>query len=126
MWAAVLTRLEVVIALIVVAGAGKSAYNGTVRGLIQNIREIPGISDRVDEMSEKQEQMVDGMVALSIAESKDDATVDTAKLAEDLRDGASYRVYLNRDKPKSPYSDIEDEEVEVPEEERRWREQDDD
>lgn len=126
MWSAVLTRLEVVLAGVAVLAAAKSAYNGTVRGLVDNIREITVISERVDEIGDKQERMVDGMVALSVAESKEGASVDTERLAKDLRDGNSYRVYLHRDRPNgSPYADVEDEEgaidPEIPEEELRWR-----
>ena len=128
MWSAVLTRLEVVLAGVAVLAAAKSAYNGTVRGLVDNIKEIPTISDRVDDIGDKQERMVDGMIALSVAESKDGASVDTDRLANDLRNGNSYRVYLSRGEPhKSPYADVEDEEgaidPEIPEEELRWRQQ---
>lgn len=96
MWAAVLTRLEVIVAVLVVVGAVKSAYNGTVRGLVDNIQQIPEISERVDQIGDRQERMVDGMVALSVAEGEDGKSVDTKRLADDLRDGASYRVYLQR------------------------------
>ena len=123
MWAAVLTRLEVVVAVLVVIGALKSAYNGTVRGLVDNIQEIPAISERVDQIGDRQERMVDGMVALSVAENEDHASVDTDRLADDLRDGSSYRIYLTRDGPdgRAGFVATEEEEEEVDEEEGRWR-----
>lgn len=129
LWQMALTRVEVLLALVGLAGAAKSAYNGTIRGLVDNIRQIPEVADRVDRMADKQEQMVDGMVALSVAESDEETTIDTDQLANDLRDGQSYRVYLNRDSPRNPYAETEDEEQlgpEVPEESRRWRSSDDD
>jgi len=129
LWEMALTRMEVVLAGLALLGAAKSAYNGTLRGLVDNIRQIPEVADRVDAMADKQEQMVDGMVALSVAESDEETSIDTDQLANDLRDGQSYRVYLNRDQPRNPYAETEDEEElgpEVPEESRRWRSSDDD
>lgn len=124
MWAAVLTRLEVIVAVLVVIGALKSAYNGTVRGLVDNIQEIPAISERVDQIGDRQERMVDGMVALSVAENEDHASIDTDRLADDLRDGSSYRVYLTRSGSGDRGAYVtgpEEEEEEVDEEEGRWR-----
>lgn len=122
MWAAVLTRLDVVVAAIAILGALKTAYNGTLRRMIRNIGMIPSLKNDVDEMAEKQEQMIDGMVALSVAESHEETTVDTDRLAQELRNGQSYRVYLERGgRPSNPYTNVEDEMEEVHEEERRWR-----
>jgi len=124
MWSAVLTRLEVVVAVVIVVGALKSAYNGTVRGLVDNIQEIPAISDRVEEIGDRQERMVDGMVALSVAENEDQASVDTDRLADDLRDGTSYRVYLSRPSgygTQRGYAEEEEEEEEVEGKGGRWR-----
>ncbi len=124
MWGVLLTRLEVIVAVLVVIGALKSAYNGTVRGLVDNIQEIPAISKRVDQIGDRQERMVDGMVALSVAENEDQASVDTDRLADDLRDGTSYRVYLTRGDgsgDRSTYVSGPEAEEEVDEEEGRWR-----
>lgn len=125
MWESALTRLDVIVAMLAIASAAKSAYNGHLSTVYQNIKQLPVIADKVESIADRQEKMIEGLVALSVAESDEEATVDTDRLAADLRDGESYRVYLERDmNGQSPFADVEDEEV--PEEERRWREHYDD
>jgi len=62
--------------------------------------------------------MVDGMVALSIAEGEENKSIDTDRLAADLRDGQSYRDYINESRA-GPYE--QPDEGEVRDEEKRWR-----
>lgn len=118
-WAVVLQRLDIIVALLAIAAAMKSVYNGRVGMLIRNIQQIPQIADRVDTIGEKQEDMVDGMVALSIAEGEETKTIDTDRLAADLRDGQSYRDYINETRSEA-YGPVE--EGDTSDEERRWRE----
>lgn len=131
MWESALTRLDVAVAVLVILSALKSGYNGHLRTVHENIKQLPQIADEVERISERQEKMVEGMVALSVVEDNDDATIDTEQLAADLRDGESYRAYITRDStrngatPYTPAEEIEEEE-EMAEEESRWRERYDD
>lgn len=111
MWESTLTRLDVLVALVTLAGAGKSAYNGHIRRLVRSIYLLPEVKEKVEEMEQRQEEMIDGLVAVSVAESDDETSVDTDALARSLR-GNSYRMYLKRDGQRSnPYAESEDEEV---------------
>lgn len=113
-WGMILTRLDVVLAALAVLSALKSGYNGTVRSLINNIKQIPQVADRVDRIGDKQEKMVDGLIAVSVAQKKDDAEVDTGELTDRLREGESYRVFLERNGRSGEFSE------EDPEESNRW------
>lgn len=119
-----LVRMELIVAGLTLAVAAKSAYNGHVRGLVDNIYTIESLEQKVDHIEERQDEMIDGIVAVSIAESEENYSVDADRLAEQLNEG-SYRSYLERD-GRSPYPDVEDEELEVSEEEPRWRQEYDD
>lgn len=110
MWESALTRLDVAVALIAILGALKSGYNGHVRKLVRNIYAIGDVKEKVDHMEQRQEKLIDGVVAVSVAESKEDVSVDTDELAQNLR-GQSYRLYLQRDGRSNPYAEAEDEEV---------------
>lgn len=125
MWAAVLTRLEVILAIGGVAAALKSAYNGVLGTVWQNINMIPEVHQRQEEQAETQERMVDAVVALSIVEQDDGRTIDPREVERTLRGDGGVRDFLQKDKNvRSPFADVEDEE-EVPEEELRWRQQGD-
>ena len=123
MWAAALTRLEVLIAAGVVLAAVKSYYNGTIGEMISNIRRIPHMEDQQDEIKQKQEDLVDAVVATAVAEGSEDRSVDVDELDASLRDERGYRDFLAQNhSQRGPFTDVEDEE-EVPEEELRWRNQ---
>lgn len=117
-----LTRLDIVVAVFAVLGAVKSAYNGNVRSLVNNIKQIPDIGKKVDHIEERQEQMVDGLIAVSVAQVEEDAEIDPDTLANRLREGDSYRVYLNR----SDGSGARQNYAEDPESGGRWQTRDDD
>ena len=117
-WAVVLQRLDIIVALLVIAAAIKSVYNGRVGMLIRNIQQIPQIAERVDSIGDKQEDMVDGMVALSIAEGEENKSIDTDRLAADLRDGQSYRDYIDDTSAGAFEKTNEDE---LRDGEKRWR-----
>ena len=117
-----LTRLDIVVAVIAVLGAVKSAYNGIVRSLVNNIKQIPDIGKKVDHIEERQEQMVDGLIAVSVAQDEEDAEIDPDTLASRLREGDSYRVFLNR----SDGNGVRQDYAEDPESGGRWQTQDDD
>ena len=126
MWASALTRMEVVLAVIGLLASVKSAYNGWVRGLIDNIQMIPEVHKAQQESQRTQEKLVDAVVALSIAESEDGRTVDPREVEQTLRENGSVRDFLReRRNHQGPYADVEDEEgnidPEIPEEEARWR-----
>lgn len=109
MWESALTRLDVVVAAIAILGGVKSAYNGHVRRLVKNIYMVGEVKERVAHMEQRQEDMIDGIVAVSVAESEDNVSVNTDTLAENLR-GQSYRLYLEQEQPRNPYAQPEDEE----------------
>jgi len=109
-WGMILTRLDVVLAALAVLSALKSGYNGTARSLINNIKQIPQVADRVDRIGDKQEKMVDGLIAVSVAQEKDDAEVDTGELTDRLREGESYRVFLERNGRSGEFSEEDPEE----------------
>ena len=117
-----LTRLDIVVAVIAVLGAVKSAYNGIVRSLVNNIKQIPDIGKKVDHIEERQEQMVDGLIAVSVAQDEEDAEIDPDTLANRLREGDSYRVFLNRSDGNGARQNY----AEDPESGGRWQTQDDD
>jgi hypothetical protein len=123
----VLTHLDILLALVALASAAKSAYNGWVRSLIDNIQMISEVYTKTEELEDTQGKLVDAVVALSIAETDDSRSVDPNEVEATLRENGSVRDYLRRDRNSTPpYGDVEDEEVEIPEEERRWRENYDD
>lgn len=123
----VLTHLDILLALVALASAAKSAYNGWVRSLIDNIQMISEVYTKTEELEDTQGKLVDAVVALSIAETDDSRSVDPNVVEATLRENGSVRDYLRRDRNSTPpYGDVEDEEVEIPEEERRWRENYDD
>lgn len=124
---AILTHLDIVLALIAILSALKSAYNGFIRSMVSNVQMIPEIHKSQEKTRETQEKLVDAVVALSIAESEDGRTVDPKEVERNLRESGTVRDYLQRERDGAgPYTDIEGEEVEIPEEERRWRESYDD
>jgi len=123
MWAAALTRMEVLLAGIAILAAVKSYYNGTIGEMITNIRRIPHMEEQQDEIKQKQEDLVDAVVATAVAEGSDEHSVDVDELDANLRDERGYRDFLSRNhSQRGPFADVEDEE-EVPEEELRWRNQ---
>lgn len=119
---AILTHLDIVLAVFALISALKSAYNGFIRSLVSNVQMIPEIRQSQQETHETQEKLVDAVVALSIAESEDGRTVDPKEVERNLRESGTVRDYLQRERDGTgPYTNIEGEEVEIPEEERRWR-----
>ena len=119
---AILTHLDIVLAVIALGSAAKSAYNGFIRSMISNLQMIPDIHETQQDSQETQEKLVDAVVALSIAETNDERTVNPREIERNLRENGSVRDYLRRDaNGRSPYADVEEEE-EIAEEERRWRE----
>ena len=123
---AVLTHAEIIVAVLAILSALKSAYNGWIRSLVNDIKMIPEIHENQEEMRETQTRLVDATIALSIAEKDDGREVDPDEIEQALRDNGSARDYLQKARTNSsPYTDYENEE-EIPEEERRWREQYDD
>ena len=124
---AILTHLDIVLAVIALGSALKSAYNGLLRSMVSNVQMIPDIRQSQQETHETQEKLVDAVVALSIAESDNGRTVDPREIERNLRENGTVRDYLRREMDgTSPYADVEDELEEVPEEERRWRQDYDD
>ena len=124
---AILTHLDIVLAVIALGSAAKSAYNGFIRSMVSNVQMIPEIRQSQQETHETQEKLVDAVVALSIAESDDERTVDPREIERNLRENGTVRDYLRRERDgRSPFADVEDELEEVPEEERRWRQDYDD
>lgn len=124
---AILTHLDIVLAVIALGSAAKSAYNGFIRSMVSNVQMIPEIRQSQQETHETQEKLVDAVVALSIAESDDERTVNPREIERRLRESGTVRDYLRRERDgASPYADVEDELEEVPEEERRWRQDYDD
>jgi ABC-type multidrug transport system ATPase subunit len=88
-----LARAELLLAFIAILSALKSAYNGTLRELIENMRMIPNIENKVDEVEGKQEEMqakqgamVDALVALSYSQQYDDVEVPPERMREELLD----------------------------------------
>jgi hypothetical protein len=86
-----LARAELLLAAIAIMSALKSAYNGVLRELVNNIRRIPNIEDKVDEVEGKQEgmqsrqgAMVDAMVALSYSQQYEDVEVPPERMREEL------------------------------------------
>lgn len=126
MWATVLTRLEVLLAIGGVLAAIKSAYNGVLGTVWKNINMIPDIDERQRELADTQEKLVDATVALSIAEEDDGRTINPREVERTLREDGGVRDFLQEDtNGRSPFADVEDEK-EIPEEELRWRRQGDD
>lgn len=126
MWATLLTRLEVLLAIGGVLAAVKSAYNGVLGTVWKNINMIPDMAEQQQEQAATQEKLVDAVVALSIAEEEDGRTIDPRSVENTLRGDGGVRDYLKEDSNgRSPYADVEDEE-EVSEEELRWRQEYDD
>lgn len=124
---AILTHLDIVLAVIALGSALKSAYNGFLRRMVQNVQMIPEIRQSQQETHQTQEKLVDAVVALSIAESDDGRTVDPNEIERNLRENGTVRDYLRRDRNStSPFADVEDETEEISEEERRWRQEYDD
>lgn len=126
MWAGVLTRLEVILAVMGVLAAIKSAYNGVLGTVWRNINMIPEIDERQKQLADTQEKMVDATVALSIAERDDGRTISPREIERTLKDEGGVRDFLQEPtNGRSPYADVEDEE-EVAGEELRWRQEEDD
>jgi len=112
---AVLTHLDILVAVVVLASAAKSAYNGWVRSLIDNIQMISEVYAKAENLEDTQGKLVDAVVALSIAESDESRSVDPREVEGTLRQNGSVRDYLKRDLDgRSPYAGVEDEEEEVP------------
>ena len=125
-WAVLLTRLEVVLAVVALVGAAKSAYNGVLGTVWRNINMIPEIDERQRKLADTQEKMVDATVALSIAESDDGRTVNPQEVERTLKEDGGVRDFLHQSRNgRTPYADVEDEE-EISEEEARWRRRYDD
>jgi len=122
----VLTHAEIIVAVLATLSTLKSAYNGWIRSLVNDIGMIPEVHDNQQEMKKTQNRLVDAVIALSIAERDDGREVDPRKVEQELLENGSARDYLQEsDSITSPYSDFEDEE-EVAEEEARWRREYDD
>jgi len=67
-------------AAVAALGALWSAYNGTLREMMENIR-------RIRHIEKKQEDMADAIVLLGHAEVDDAVRVDAEAMEKDLRDG---------------------------------------
>ena len=74
-----LTRLEVVIAVLIILGAAKSIYNGYIYDhILEPLERVNDMSDKIDDMGDKQEQMyqrqevqIDAITALARSHKKD-------------------------------------------------------
>ena len=74
-----LTRLEVVIAVLIILGALKSIYNGYVFDrVIEPLDRVSEMGDKIDDMGDKQEKMyqrqevqIDAITALARSNKKD-------------------------------------------------------
>lgn len=82
----VLPYLSAAAALGAILAGIHSLYRGTVGELIGNIKRIPHIEVKVDQMEEKQDDMSDAIVMLGHAATQDDIEPDPEALERDLRD----------------------------------------
>jgi len=106
MYALVLERLEILVAVVALLGAAKSAYNGVLSTMWRNLKMISEVYDRQENMAETQEKLVNAVVALSIAESDQDRGVDPKEVEQRLREDGGVRDYLrDRESPHTPYTD---------------------
>lgn len=87
----VLPWIQLVIAVATIAGIAVSVYRGTLGQLVDYIKEIPTIKEHVvdvaetqDEIKSRQDDLADGMVAVSLAHRRDDVEPDPDAMAERL------------------------------------------
>jgi len=93
MWEPLLGWLEVIVAVTIIAAAGKSVYSGWLyRRILQPLnriekigREVEQIKERQEEMSQRQQRQIDAVIALGRSHSGD-AEFDQEAFREDVRD----------------------------------------
>ena len=86
MAASILPMLQVGVAATIIIGALHSAWRGTLREMMQNIRRIEPIEEKVECVDEKQDDISDALVALSHAQANDGVEPDPEAMERDLRD----------------------------------------
>ena len=90
-----LYALQIIVALITVLAAVKSAYNGTVREMVVNVRRIEDVAEEVDDMSGTQDDLVDAVSAIYYAESSESLDLDPTSVEVLKQDGGAGRFVNN-------------------------------
>lgn len=67
---------QALVGLAILFGAAKSAYNGTLRNSYEWLQMIEKINERGVYMEERQEEIIDALVALSHVQDDEDAEID--------------------------------------------------
>ena len=97
MAASILPMLQVAVAATVIIGAIYSAWRGTLREMIRNIRRIETIEQAVGCVDNKQDDISDAIVALSHAQANDGVEPDLEAMERDLRDEETGPARYTRD-----------------------------
>jgi len=92
MWSEVLTRIEVVLALIALLAAVKSAWNGWLRKkVIVPLDRLEGMSESIEEMEEKtgqmyerQEYQIDAIIALARSMNDENGEFDEGQFRDQV------------------------------------------
>jgi len=81
----------IIVGTISILATAKSVYNGAVRSAVNHIGMIPEVADSVEELSDcvsdiksEQEDIKEGVVAISEAQARDGVTIDPDGMAREL------------------------------------------
>lgn len=103
-----LLRVEVFLALAAALAVLKSFYNGVIHRALEAIGMVPEIQEQVrhideeqDKLIEKQEDQLDAILAVAIAQGEDRLSIETDRLIQSLRNDEGSERFL-RDDP-DPY-----------------------
>lgn len=75
---------EILVAIVVLLGTAKSAYNGYVRDFFLDIQRISAVAARVERLEKRQERVIDSVVALAHVEKEDDSEINPREVRETL------------------------------------------
>lgn len=96
--------VEVIVGLVVLGGAAKSAYNGNIRQFINSVQKIQEIDEkldhicsRMDEQRETLDNQRDTLIALAWAHEEEDVEIDPVSTEEELGMGPGVRRFLKDD-----------------------------
>lgn len=99
--------LEITVATITILGAGKSWYNGTIRQIIKNAREIPSLKKNQQKIMRSQEDMKDAIIGLSVSHQREDVDTNPEAIANELGATRGVRRFFETTDGSTGMTDLE-------------------
>lgn len=93
----VATWIGIFVGVATLLGVGKSAYNGHVRGVVKGLLKLEELSREVDAVYKRQEDLIDGFIALAYAQHNEDENVPTQKIKQEFDRDEGPRRFLQGD-----------------------------